>query len=251
MSEPRVCLFLGAGGRLGGAFLRSLSSRYRIAAVYRTCPAGAERRYEQVVDPLNQAPPVHERHTTFYPIAADLADPGSPGRIAELALAAFGRVDLVVNSAVLYDWGPGTSLDFLERLPRQFLVNVVRPLQVVAELYEKSWRAIPEDNRLHRRNVINLSSVAASRAFPGTGQLGYSACKAALDIASRHLAAELAPAGVRVNVVAPNTFPRIVSVERVLAALYELDAGSETGQVRVIDREPRRVRDEKSVPIRR
>ncbi len=236
--EPRVCLLLGASGRLGRAFLRYLSSRYRIAAVYRTRTSAVERRDERVVDPLYPAQPVHEQRTTFYPITADLADPSSPERIAELALAAFGEVDLVVNCAVVYDLEPGLSPGFLERMPQQFLINVVRPLQVAVELYRKSWRNTPEDNRLHNRNVINLSSVSAFNVYRDAGQLGYSACKAALDMASRHLAAELAPAGIRVNVVAPNTFPRIVSVEQVMAALCEVDSGSATGEVRIVNRPP-------------
>jgi NAD(P)-dependent dehydrogenase (short-subunit alcohol dehydrogenase family) len=237
-AEPRVCLLLGAGGQLGNAFCRYLSSRYMIAAVHRSRLPLFERQDEQVVDPLNPVLPVQERRTTFYPVAADIAESCSAVRIAELTLAVFGRVDLVVNAMVCYDWGPAISPDFLGRMPQQFLINVVRPLEVVAALYQRAWQASSEDNRRHNRNVINVSSVSAFNVYSGRGQIGYSASKAALNIASLHLASELAPVGVRVNVLAPNAFPRIVSTERVLAALCELDAGSDTGEIRVVDHDP-------------
>ncbi|MFE2940390.1 SDR family NAD(P)-dependent oxidoreductase [Streptomyces sp. NPDC059255] len=235
-NESRVCLLLGAGGRMGRSFCRHLGTRYQIAAVYRDGNSTGIRRQERVIDPLAPERPTPEIRTHFYPIAADLTDPTSGERIAELALAAFGHIDLVVNSAVHYDWGPGTSPEFLERLPHQLTINVVRPLQIVAEVYRKSWQATPEDNRRANRNVVNLSSVAAFNIYPDSGQIGYSSCKAALTVASRHLAVELEPVGVRVNVIAPNTFPGIVSVEQVLATLCELDSGSATGEVRVLDR---------------
>ncbi|MFJ9925091.1 SDR family NAD(P)-dependent oxidoreductase [Streptomyces misionensis] len=234
--DTRVCLLLGAGGRLGRNFCRYLGTRYRIAAVYHKGGDGIVRHQERVVDPLAPAHQSPDMRTYFYPIVADLATPDSAERIAELALAAFGHIDLIVNGAVHYDLGPATSVDFLERLPYQFTLNAVRPLQVAVEVYRQSWQSTPEENRRSRRNVINLSSVAALHVYPDLGQLGYSSCKAALIMASRHLASELGPAGVRVNVVAPNTFPAIVSVEQVLATLCDLDSGSATGEVRVVDR---------------
>lgn len=234
--EPRVCLLLGAGGRLGRSFCRYFSSRYLIAAVYRSHMPQIERYYEQVIDPLHPDLAVREQHSAFYPIHADLGDTGSPKRIVDLALAAFGRVDLVVNAAVHYDWGSALSSDFLERLQQQFLINVIRPLELTSALYQSAWRTSAEDNIRHNRNVINISSVSSFNIYQG-GQVGYSSSKAALNIASRHLAAELAQVGVRVNVLAPNAFPRIISYEQVLAALYELDADSTTGEVRVVDRD--------------
>ena len=50
-------------------------------------------------------------------------------------------------------------------------------------------------------SVVNISSVAGSGIFPMAA--AYSATKAAVDHATRTLAAELGPVGVRVNAVAP------------------------------------------------
>jgi NAD(P)-dependent dehydrogenase (short-subunit alcohol dehydrogenase family) len=59
--------------------------------------------------------------------------------------------------------------------------------------------------RLMRRErdpaIVNISSVAATRAFRAS--LGYTASKGAVEAATRALALDLAPQGIRVNAVAP------------------------------------------------
>ena len=52
-----------------------------------------------------------------------------------------------------------------------------------------------------RGNIINLSSVAGLRSFPGV--LAYCVSKAAVDQLTRCAALELAPKGIRVNAVNP------------------------------------------------
>ena len=54
-----------------------------------------------------------------------------------------------------------------------------------------------------RTSVVAISSEGAARAIPHYGLVGSS--KAALESLSRHLAVELAPKGVRVNVLSPGT----------------------------------------------
>src|SRR5688500_8378505 len=52
-----------------------------------------------------------------------------------------------------------------------------------------------------RGNIVNLSSVAGLRSFPGV--LAYCVSKAAVDQLTRCAALELAPKGIRVNAVNP------------------------------------------------
>jgi hypothetical protein len=52
------------------------------------------------------------------------------------------------------------------------------------------------------------------------------------------MAHELGAIGVRANVVAPNSFPRIVATEQVVREMVRLDCGRMTGEIRVLDREP-------------
>ena len=55
--------------------------------------------------------------------------------------------------------------------------------------------------RARKGNIINISSVAASR--PGRGQVNYAASKGGVEAVTKALAVELAPRNIRVNCIAP------------------------------------------------
>ena len=54
-----------------------------------------------------------------------------------------------------------------------------------------------------RSSVVAISSIGAQRALPYYSLVG--ASKGAIEALARHLAVELAPRGIRVNVIAPGT----------------------------------------------
>jgi NAD(P)-dependent dehydrogenase (short-subunit alcohol dehydrogenase family) len=175
-------------------------------------------------------------------IESDLERAGQVDRVVELALARFGRVDLLVNAAAHSVWGPIVgSRSLLDSAPRQFAVNVVVPLQLAAALAQTFWRDRADENRAFRRNVVNLSSVAGVHLFPGGGRSVYSATKAALNMLTVHMAEEFSAFGVRVNALAPESFPRRVATEAVCEAVVHLDEGSETGLVVIVDAQGERL----------
>ena len=98
-NDRRVCLITGAGGTLGSAFCRSQAPAYHIVAVCRRRSPDAVSQYEQFVDPLEPDAPVPDNAHPVFTVFADLEEPGEPERVADLALARFGRVDLLVNNA--------------------------------------------------------------------------------------------------------------------------------------------------------
>src|SRR6185436_1395171 len=105
--------------------------------------------------------------------------------------ARFGRVDVLVNNASAIGPSPMPALDRypLDALGVVIRTNSVAPLHL-AQLVLPGMRA-------NRSGVIvNVSSDAGVNAYPGWG--GYGASKAALEHASRTLAAELEGTGVRV-----------------------------------------------------
>lgn len=126
-------------------------------------------------------------------VVAVAGDIGAPTTRAEIVRAAApdGRLDLLVNNASELGASPLVPLTELssEALERVLEVNLVAPLALVRELAG----ALEAAGGL----VVNLSSDAALGAYPGWG--GYGASKAALDLASRTLARELA--GRRISVV--------------------------------------------------
>lgn len=206
---------------MGTAFVASQGTRYDIALVQRTPRAVA---------------PAPGSAGALFVIESDLELAGEVDRVVELALARFGRVDLLVNAAAHSVWAPIVgSRSLLASAPRQLAVNVIVPLQLAASLAQSFWRDRVEENRRHGRNVVNVSSVAGLRLFPGGGRSVYSASKAALNMLTVHMADEFAELGVRVNALAPGSFPQRVAAEAVCEAVVHLDEAGDTGRILVID----------------
>ena len=103
-----------------------------------------------------------------------------------------GRIDVLVNNAATFTFGP-LEQSSEEMVRTQFEANVYGPVFVT----QAALPALKES----RGTVINISSAAGHKAVPG-GSI-YGATKAALESLTRSWALELAPAGVRVNAIAP------------------------------------------------
>ena len=123
---------------------------------------------------------------------ADVADPAQLDRIVAAANDSFGRIDVLVNSAGIIKSGTienTTSDDWDD------LLNI--NLRSVYLLMQKCISNLAET----RGCIVNVSSVAGTRAFPGV--LGYCVSKAGVDQLTRCAAVELAAKGIRVNAVNP------------------------------------------------
>lgn len=126
-------------------------------------------------------------------VPADLRDASAPARLAGVVLDTFDRVDILVNNAAMaarlatVDTDAGLIDDLLA-------VNVRAPLLLIAAL-------VPSMTAAGRGSIINLSSVSGVIGTPR--RAAYAASKGALDAATRSLAIELGPSGIRVNSVAP------------------------------------------------
>ncbi|OAH14642.1 SDR family oxidoreductase [Streptomyces jeddahensis] len=126
-------------------------------------------------------------------LAGSVADPVRLRELTELALRAFGRIDVVVNNAATNQpYGPLMDAD-PDRWREAFAVNVEAPLRLV----QCAWRAWMRE---HGGAVVNICTEGAGHVGPNVGAYGTS--KAALLHLTRQLAGELAPK-VRVNSVSP------------------------------------------------
>jgi len=235
--KKKVCLLTGASGRLGSAFCRAFGRRYHVAAVYRSNPpCPCQDRW--LVDPLAPRAAVPENAGAVFAVQADLAEDGDLDRVVEVVLARFGRIDVLVNAAAYSFWSPVLETeDFADHLNWHFHVNVTVPAKLAALVAHRFWRHREGENRHWNRNLINVSSTAGLHAYPGLGQAAYGASKAALNHLTRHLADEFGPLGVRVNALAPNSFPAIVSTETAAQGIARLAEGSMNGKILVLDRD--------------
>lgn len=125
-------------------------------------------------------------------VTADLSEVARVSDVARRAIEAFGVVDGLVNCAGVASHAPIAAAT-VESIETQFRVNLIAPLllsQAVAGHFAGREGAI-----------VNVSSTLSERVMPTT--VVYAASKAALNAVTKGLAAELAPAGVRVNAVLP------------------------------------------------
>jgi NAD(P)-dependent dehydrogenase (short-subunit alcohol dehydrogenase family) len=127
-------------------------------------------------------------------VAGDLSQPEGPAKLVDAAVAAHGGIDFLVNNAAgvkihLEGFAGATDDDWSWTFETN-LMSAVRTTRA----------ALP--HLLQRRGaIVNVSSL--NGRIPATEGPEYSAMKAALNNLSRSLALELAPKGVRVNVVSP------------------------------------------------
>jgi NAD(P)-dependent dehydrogenase (short-subunit alcohol dehydrogenase family) len=232
----RVCLLTGASGTLGTAFCRAHADQYDIAAVYRTRVPEITSQLQRLVDPMDVTEPAENSHPIFA-VRADLTQETELERVVELTLARFNRIDLVIHAAARTSMAPILgSRALLETTETQLRMNVVVPLRLASLIAEQFWKRDEAANRALNRSWINVSSIAGSKVYSGNGQSVYAASKAAMNMLTRHMADEFQAIGIRVNAIAPNTFPRIVAIDRVLRAIRELDEGAVTGKIQVLDR---------------
>jgi NAD(P)-dependent dehydrogenase (short-subunit alcohol dehydrogenase family) len=118
----------------------------------------------------------------------DLADPAYPEALAAEALAAFGRIDALVNNAALTTRGKIEQTDtaFFDRI---LAVNARAPMLLI--------RALLPALEASKGAVLNIGSVLA---YCGQANLlAYSMSKGALMTMTRNLADSLGTRGVRVN----------------------------------------------------
>jgi NAD(P)-dependent dehydrogenase (short-subunit alcohol dehydrogenase family) len=126
-------------------------------------------------------------------VAGKADDPEHQQAAVESTLAAFGRLDLLVNNTGINPiYGPVLDTD-PAAAAKIFAVNVLGPL-AWTRLAHRAWMG--ENGGA----VVNVSSIAGLRTSPGIGMYGVS--KAALSRLTMELAEELAP-DIRVNAVAP------------------------------------------------
>ena len=125
-------------------------------------------------------------------VVADVSQPGEAKRLVNETISIHKKLDILVNNAGAALLGPlsEASDDVILGI---YKTNVFGPLALSRECLGHLTAA--------KGSIINISTTMSKGVVPGSAV--YSSSKAALDHATRLLAAEFGPVGIRVNGVAP------------------------------------------------
>ncbi|MDR3419326.1 MAG: SDR family oxidoreductase [Nevskia sp.] len=123
----------------------------------------------------------------------DITDRGQCEALAKAAIAKFGRIDALVNSAYFHgemDYASTANLESWHAVMDTNLLGTLKLTQAVIPYMKE-----------RKRGAIVMINTMAARVVPPLGEAGYAASKGALAVASKFLAKELGPHGIRVNSV--------------------------------------------------
>ncbi len=126
-------------------------------------------------------------------VAADVTDAAGRARIVSETMAAFGRIDALVNNAGYGQRGP-IEMVAVEVIRENFETNLF-------SLIALTQLVIPIMRKQASGRIVNISSVAGRIARPLSSV--YDATKHALEAISDGLRGELAPFGVQVVIIEP------------------------------------------------
>ncbi|MFJ6386915.1 SDR family NAD(P)-dependent oxidoreductase [Streptomyces sp. NPDC091972] len=124
-------------------------------------------------------------------LAADLTTAAAARDLAQRATDIGGRVDVLVNNAGVYPFGPTADTEEAQ-FDTVYALNVKAPYYLVAAL-------APAMAERGRGAVVNVSTMVAD--FGMAGMALYGSSKAAVNLLTKSWAAEYGPQGVRVNAV--------------------------------------------------
>jgi 3-oxoacyl-[acyl-carrier protein] reductase len=128
------------------------------------------------------------------PLAVDVTSAASVAALAAAAASALGPIDILVNNA-----GVGHVPQLLEELPE---TEFERLLAVnVRSIYLTARAFVPAMKARRRGAILNIASTAG--VSPRPRLTWYNASKGWVITATRSMAVELAPSGVRVNALNP------------------------------------------------
>src|ERR1700719_4444592 len=130
-------------------------------------------------------------------VALDVTDAVSAQAMVAAGLAAFGRIDGLINNAALYGALHGGGCDAIDEAEWEACMAVN-----VKGIWNCCKAAVPAMRQAGGGSIVNIASLAATYGMPYG--LHYTTSKAAVIGLTRGLARELGRDNIRVNAIAPS-----------------------------------------------
>lgn len=214
----KVAVVTGASKGIGAGIAKQLAADGAAVVVnYSSSKEGADRVVGEITKNGGKA----------IAVQANVAKQADIERLFQETKKAFGRLDILINNAGIYEFAPLEQVT-AESFHKMFDLNV---LGLILASQEAARYFGPEGG-----SIVNISSLV-SQAPPAFGSV-YSATKAAVDAITKSLAKELGPRKIRVNAVNPG----MVLTEGVYAGGFsdgdfrkEMESRTPLGRVGVVE----------------
>jgi 3-oxoacyl-[acyl-carrier protein] reductase len=178
----KVAVVTGASKGIGAAIAKALAAQGAAVVVnYASARAGADDVVSSIVAAGGKA----------VAVAGNVSEAADANAIVDAAVNTYGRLDIVVNNAGVYEFGAIDQISAAQ-FHKHFDVNVLGLLLVT----QAAVKHIGEGG-----SIINIGSVVSRITPPGMAV--YNATKGAVDAITGTLAKELGPRKIRVNSVNP------------------------------------------------
>jgi pteridine reductase len=182
--KGRVALVTGGGRRVGRALAEALGARGATVGVhYNESESGAKEAVAAITEAGGRA----------RAFGAQLTQPAAPAELIAEVVAAFGQLDVLINSAAVMVRTPFGQVT-VAQWDEMFALNLRAPFML-------SQAAAPQLKKA-RGAIVNIADLAAFETWPG--YIPHGITKAGVVQMTRNLAQVLAPE-VRVNGIAPGT----------------------------------------------
>jgi NAD(P)-dependent dehydrogenase (short-subunit alcohol dehydrogenase family) len=208
MSNPRkVAIVTGASQGIGAGLVQAFRDRgYRVIANSRS------------IKPSNDP--------DVLAVPGDIAERAVAERIVNEGLAAFGRIDTLVNNAGVFVAKPFTQYTD-EDYANVLSVNV-------AGFFHITQAALAEMEKQGSGHVVSITTSLVDHAIDGVPSVLASLTKGGLNAATKSLAIEYAKRGVRVNAVSPGVIKTPMHAPEThdwLAALHPVGRMGDIGDI--------------------
>ncbi|HZZ17865.1 MAG TPA: glucose 1-dehydrogenase [Opitutaceae bacterium] len=178
----KVAVVTGASKGIGAAIAKKFAKNGASVVVnYASSKAGADAVVSAITAAGGKA----------VAVKGDVSKAADAKAIAEAAITAFGRLDILVNNSGVYEFGAIEAVTE-ESFHRQFNVNVLGLLLTT----QAALKYIGEGG-----SIINIGSVVSRVTPPGSAV--YTATKGAVDAITGVLSRELGARKIRVNALNP------------------------------------------------
>lgn len=218
--SSKVAIVTGGGSGIGKEVARRLVAEGASVLI-----AGRDAAKLEAV--AAQIDPSGDRVRT---LAGDIALPATARALVELATAAFGGVDILINNAGVFSPKPFLEVD--EQEYDHFIDIILKGKFFMAQAAAKAML------RRGGGAIVQTGSLWALQAIGATPSAAYSAANAGVHALTRNLAIELASSGIRINTIAPavvetpvyNTFMDSEQVRQVLPTFNAFHPLGRNGQ---------------------